>query len=84
VGSDELGSCFLALATIKLEDESFIRESELHHVGAVAFFSRLEGGPGLGVESAKTCGKDFIGRLPAFVSRLRHVDLFRGKSYEGG
>ena len=84
VGGNELGGRFLALAVTKLKDESFIRESELHHVRTVAFFSRLEGGPGLGVESAKTCGKDFIGRLPAFVSRLRHVDLFRGKSYEGG
>lgn len=84
VGSDELGGRFLALAVIKLKDESFIRESELHHVGPVAFSSRLKGGTGLGVESAKTRGKDFIGRIPAFGSRSWHVDLLKGKPYEGG
>lgn len=83
-GGNELSGGFFACAAMKLEDEGFVGEGELHDVRAVAFLSDAKGRLGLGVESGNPCGEDFINCGLALGRGRGHVDLVGGKSKEGG
>ena len=84
LGGDKIGGSLLALTPMKLEDEGFVGEGELHDVGAVDFLSLSEGWLGFGVKSAQPCGENFINRVLAFGAGSGDVDLVGLKSREGG
>jgi len=84
LGGDDLGGGFLTFTPMKLKDEGFVGEGELYDVGAVTFLSLSESWFGFSVKSGNPSGKNFIDCILAFGSAPRYVNLFGGKSREGG
>ena len=68
---------------MKLEDEGFVGEGKLHHVGAGAFLSFSEGWLGFGVETANSCAENFIDSVVALGPGFRDIDFVGRNSREG-
>lgn len=68
---------------MKLEDEGFVGEGKLHHVGAGAFLSFSEGWLGFGVETANSCAENFIDSVVALGPGFRDMDFVGRNSREG-
>ena len=68
---------------MKLEDEGFVGEGKLHHVGAGAFLSFSEGWLGFGVETANSRAENFIDSVVAFGPGFRDMDFVGRNSREG-
>ena len=69
---------------MKLEDEGFVGEGKLHHVGAGAFLSFSEGWLGFGVETANSCAENFIDSVEAFGPGFWDMDFVGRNPREGG
>ena len=80
---DKFGSGFLAIVSMKLEDEGFVGEGKLHHVRAGAFLSFSEGWLGFGVETANSCAENFIDSVAAFGPGFWDMDFVGRNSREG-
>jgi hypothetical protein len=75
LGGDKIGGSLLALTPMKLEDEGFVGEGELHDVGAIAFLSLSESRLGFGVKSTSPCGENFVDRVLALGTGRGYVDM---------